>query len=58
MRARASSDAPLYWLRMEAPAVDRCEIRLRAWPDGEDRLLANTHPHGRWVEWLGSGAAA
>jgi hypothetical protein len=43
---------------MEAPAVDRCEIKLRAWPGGEERLLANTHPHGRWVEWLGNEATA
>jgi hypothetical protein len=50
--ARASRDAPLYWLRMEAPSPETCEIKLRAWPGGEDRLLADTHPHGRWVEWL------
>jgi hypothetical protein len=56
--ARASREAPLYHLRMEAPAVDRCEIKLRAWPGGEERLLANTHPHGRWVEWLGNEATA
>jgi hypothetical protein len=38
---------------MEAPGMAFCEIRLRAWPGGEDRLLARAHHHGRWVEWLG-----
>lgn len=50
---RASRLAPLAWLRMEffeigAPA----ELRLRLWPAGEERILARTHPHGEWVEWL------
>ena len=53
--ASASEDAPLFWLRMEAPGMAFCEIRLRAWPGGEDRLLARAHHHGRWVEWLGNG---
>lgn len=49
--AAASAEAPLFWLRMEAPKVAYCEVRLRAWPGGEDRFLARTHHHGRWVEW-------
>lgn len=49
---RASREAPLFWLRMEAPNVEYCEIRLRAWPGEGDRLLARAHHHGRWVEWL------
>jgi hypothetical protein len=52
--AAASSQAPLFWLRMEAPGMAFCEIRLGAWPGGEDRLLARAHHHGRWVEWLGT----
>jgi hypothetical protein len=51
--ARATSDAPLAWLRME-PAADGpavMELRLTLWPHGEDRLLAHAHPHGAWVEW-------
>jgi hypothetical protein len=51
--AAASDDAPLFWLRMEAPGMAFCEIRLRSWPGGEERLLARAHHHGRWVEWLG-----
>jgi hypothetical protein len=49
---RASADAPLFWLRLEAPSWEYCEVKLWSWPGGEDRLLARAHPHGRWVEWL------
>ena len=52
--ADARPDAPLFWLRMEAPGIEYCEVRLRAWPGGEERLLARAHHHGRWVEWLES----
>lgn len=54
---RAGPEAPLYWLRLEAPGLQFCELRLRAWPGGDDRLLARAHHHGRWVEWL-DGAEA
>jgi hypothetical protein len=52
--ARATTAAPLAWLRMEfydsgAPA----ELRLTLWPGGRERVLAHAHPHGEWVEWLG-----
>jgi hypothetical protein len=50
--ARASAESPLAWLRMEAPNFEYCEIRLRLWPGGEDRLLGRCHHHGAWVEWL------
>ena len=50
--AAATADAPLFWLRMEAPGIHYCELRLRGWPGGEERLLARAHHHGRWVEWL------
>lgn len=50
---QASLEAPLAWLRMEkVPDEPEFSLRLRTWP-GEDRLLAWTHPHGSWVEWLG-----
>lgn len=52
--AKATPDAPFAWLRME-PAPDNMavmEVRLTMWPDGEDRLLAQVHPHGTWVKWL------
>jgi hypothetical protein len=50
--ARARADAPLAWLRMEGVSFEHCEIRLRVWPSGEERLLGRCHYHGAWVEWL------
>jgi hypothetical protein len=55
--ARATAAAPLAWLRMEGVNFEHCEIRLRAWPGGEERLLGRCHYHGAWVEWLGASAA-
>ncbi|WP_421934650.1 DUF2332 domain-containing protein [Phenylobacterium sp.] len=52
--ARARPDAPFAWLRME-PAPDQMtnmEVRLTLWPGGQDRVLAEVHPHGAWVKWL------
>ena len=52
--AKATPDAPFAWLRME-PAPDNMavmEVRLTIWPDGENRLLAQVHPHGARVKWL------
>jgi len=51
---RASTDAPVAWLRFE-PSADRscAEVRLASWPGGEDRLLATAGYHGRPVRWLG-----
>ena len=50
----ATAQGPLAWLRFEKdPGQPEITLRLRAWPDGEDRLLATCHTHGRWVRWLG-----
>jgi hypothetical protein len=49
----ATAAAPLAWLRYEA-AGESFELRLRTWPDGEDRLLAVGHPHGSIARWLES----
>ncbi len=49
--ARATSDAPLAWLRMEGGLSD-AEVRLWGWPGGEDLLLGRAQYHGRWVHWL------
>jgi hypothetical protein len=49
---RATAAAPLAWLRFEPPRPDlRVELRCTTWPGGEDRLLAEAHPHGAWVHW-------
>jgi len=50
--ARATREAPLAWLSMEGHNYDFCEIRLRSWPDGADRVLGRCHYHAEWVEWL------
>ena len=53
--AMATADAPFAWLRMEPPAdhMSNMEVRLTLWPGGEDRRLAQVHPHGAWVKWGG-----
>lgn len=50
--ARASREAPLAWLRFE-PGPHAAEVRLTAWPGGEERLLATSPYHGPPVTWLG-----
>ena len=53
--ASATPDAPFAWLRLEPPgAVPRMEVRLTLWPGGEERMLAETHPHGAHVRWAGA----
>ena len=52
--ARATATAPFAWLRME-PSPETMmvmQVRLTLWPGGEERLLAETHPHGATVKWL------
>jgi hypothetical protein len=51
--SQATVHAPLAWLRMEpAPDSRHTELRLRLWPAGLERLLAEAHFHGRWIRWL------
>lgn len=40
---------------MEPPPqnMGTLELRLTMWPGGEDRILADVHPHGAWVTWRG-----
>jgi hypothetical protein len=45
---RATSEAPLAWLSMEAGA-DQADIHLTIWPGGERRLIARSSFHGRDV---------
>jgi hypothetical protein len=52
--AGADEERPLAWLSYEQlRGEERASLRLRLWPDGEERLLGFAHPHGRYVEWLG-----
>jgi hypothetical protein len=45
----------LAWLAFESAAgTETPALTLRLWPgDGAPRRLAEAHPHGRWVRWLG-----
>lgn len=45
--AAATPVSPLAWLRYEQEEGDesRCDLRLRTWPGGEDRLLATGSHH-------------
>ena len=50
---RATTDAPLAWLRLEGDGGEPgAGLRLTIWPGGADHLLARADFHGRWIEWL------
>jgi hypothetical protein len=52
--SHATWQAPLAWLAFEPPAADaHMLLTLTLWPGGERRVLAEAHPHGKWVRWLG-----
>lgn len=53
--AAATSDKPLAWVRLETNrATFRHELTVKYWPDGGKVVqLAQAHPHGAWVEWMG-----
>jgi hypothetical protein len=53
--AQATRDKPLAWIRVETNrATFRHELTVKYWPDGEQVVqLAEAHPHGAWVEWMG-----
>ena len=38
------------------PPIDNLavtELRLKTWPGGRERKLAEVSPHGAWVKWQG-----
>jgi hypothetical protein len=49
--AKATSSAPLAWLRLEHGSGD-VDVRLTIWPGGQERLLATATNHGQRVNWL------
>jgi len=52
--ARATSDAPLVRLQMEADGKpDGAALTLQVWPSGERHEIGRADFHGRWVEWKG-----
>lgn len=52
--AKATSQAPLAWLRFEADEQDPgAAITLTLWPDGREYKLGRADYHGRWIDWTG-----
>jgi hypothetical protein len=51
--AAATPESPFAWLRLEPDLnnLKTIEVRLTQWPGGEERLLAESHPHATWVDW-------
>lgn len=50
--ARATSAAPLAWLRLDLFGSPRAELRLTTWPGGAEIVLGRGDAQGRWVSWL------
>ena len=50
----ATASNPVAWLAHEHDREhpERIAVRLRLWPGGTERRLADAHPHGRFVHWL------
>lgn len=55
----ATAERPLAWIRLETNRQTfRHELVIRHWANGgsggsEPVMLAEAHPHGAWVNWLG-----
>lgn len=51
--ARASADAPLAWLRLEADGESgSAAITLTSWPGGREQMIGRASFHGYWAEWF------
>ncbi|RBI84299.1 DUF2332 domain-containing protein [Rhodosalinus halophilus] len=51
---RATGDAPLAWLSMEADGQpESAALALRLWPGGRCVPLGRADFHGRWIAWEG-----
>ncbi|MDB5429248.1 MAG: hypothetical protein JWP35_364 [Caulobacter sp.] len=52
--AAATPSAPVAHLSMEPDPANmaQMQVRLTLWPGGEEKLLAEVHPHGASVRWL------
>tara|TARA_R110002110_G_scaffold294005_4_gene507960 strand:- start:439 stop:1503 length:1065 start_codon:yes stop_codon:yes gene_type:complete len=52
--ARATSNAPLAWARMEIDGkTPGTGLTLILWPSGEEHLVGRADFHGRWIDWHG-----
>ena len=54
--ARATHDAPLARLGLEADGGHGAGLTLTTWPDGRTEHLGRIDFHGRWAEWGGPAA--
>ncbi|MBY6218303.1 DUF2332 domain-containing protein [Qipengyuania aquimaris] len=54
--AAATKERPFAHLSLETNRETFAhELKVRFWPGGKETAhLANAHPHGAWVEWLGA----
>lgn len=51
---KATKDAPLAWLRLEADGKrPGAGLALTLWPSGQTQTIARGDFHGRWVDWKG-----
>jgi len=51
--ARATADRPLGWVSLENDRISIPHVlTVRAWPGATEEVVAQTHAHGFWVEWL------
>ena len=50
--ARATFDAPIAHLSMEADGGKGAALTVKLWPGGTDQTLARVDFHGRWIDWL------
>jgi hypothetical protein len=54
----ATAQRPLAWIQFETDVETFAnQLRVRFWPDPDDQewvTLAKAHPHGAWIEWLGT----
>jgi len=50
--ARATSESPLCWLRMEPVDAAHADLRLTTWPGGTEEVLATVGYHGNNIRWL------
>jgi hypothetical protein len=50
--ARAHPRAGLAHLAFSFDVSPVAQLTLTLWPGGQTRLLAEAHPHGRWVRWI------
>jgi len=51
--AKATPQAPLAHLSMEADGGQGAAVKLTMWPSGQTHEIARADFHGRWVHWTG-----